>query len=172
MRRFLEGEKNVGSDDGWGSGNPDRRLVLWGITFGIVGDFLALLEGVSLDWWAWPTVSFWDVRFVLWMIGWRFRRGKERGLMRMRAEGEEAGEKGTPVIIDDGLEVRTAPLPEKEGETGKDGSQRADTRTGKVTPYSAAGYMLKVRRFTSAMYMPDNEIQSLYRDITPTYKEP
>lgn len=61
-------------------GGPDKPLLLWGLTHGIVVDLLRLLpESNILSSWRWPTFSAPDVRLAIWLISWRFRRDKMRG---------------------------------------------------------------------------------------------
>ena len=51
-----------------------RPLLLWGLTLGITADFLGSisLEGASCLW-AWPTLSSWDIRIVIWIMTHSFR---------------------------------------------------------------------------------------------------
>ena len=51
-----------------------RPLLLWGLTLGITADFLSSisLEGASCLW-AWPTLSSWDIRIVIWIMTYSFR---------------------------------------------------------------------------------------------------
>lgn len=50
-------------------------LLLWGLTLGITADFLGFVssEGAS-NLWAWPTLSPWDMRFVIWFMTYSFRK--------------------------------------------------------------------------------------------------
>ncbi|KAI5819121.1 NUDIX family hydrolase [Pyronema omphalodes] len=49
------------------SGNFDNSLILWGLTLGIVEDFMDMLPpvGGALGLWNWPTFTAWDVRAVV-----------------------------------------------------------------------------------------------------------
>ncbi|KAF2878182.1 hypothetical protein BDV95DRAFT_556871 [Massariosphaeria phaeospora] len=50
-------------------------LLLWGITLGMVSDFLEHLPPHNaLELWTYPTFSNWDVRFTLWAMAYRFRK--------------------------------------------------------------------------------------------------
>ena len=56
---------------------PNPPLLLWGLTHGIMTDFLELLPSYqTLELREWPTLSHWDIRFVLWLVTYRFRREK------------------------------------------------------------------------------------------------
>lgn len=55
----------------------DRSLVLWGLTMGIMADFLEMLDihGTSKLWY-WPQFSPWDLRVVVMLLTYRFRSQK------------------------------------------------------------------------------------------------
>ena len=59
----------------------DRSLVLWGLTMGIIADFLELLDvhGASKLWY-WPTFSPPDIRAIVSLLTYRFRSQKLREL--------------------------------------------------------------------------------------------
>lgn len=59
----------------------DRSLVLWGLTMGIMADFLEMLDvhGTSKLWY-WPQFSPWDLRAVISLLTYRFRAQKLREL--------------------------------------------------------------------------------------------
>lgn len=59
----------------------DRSLVLWGLTMGIMADFLEMLDihGTSKLWY-WPTFSPLDLRAMIWLLTYRFRSQKLREL--------------------------------------------------------------------------------------------
>ena len=55
----------------------DRSLVLWGLTLGIIADFLELLDvHKTSKLWYWPTFSPYDVRAIVWLLTYRFRSQK------------------------------------------------------------------------------------------------
>ena len=106
---------------------PDdsRRLLLWGLTHGITCDFLGLLPiAKGLSWWRWPTLSRFDVRLVVWIVSYRFRKMKSEavrlGLVR---------DMGSPLIIGEGLGTKAV----SEGDRKK---------PVPATIYSAAGFLL------------------------------
>ena len=54
--------------------STSHPLLLWGLTHGITTDFLEFLPSYnSRRLWAWPTFSHLDVRFLLWLVTYRFR---------------------------------------------------------------------------------------------------
>ncbi|KAH7411810.1 hypothetical protein DE146DRAFT_255567 [Phaeosphaeria sp. MPI-PUGE-AT-0046c] len=60
-------------------GPRDRKppLLLWGLTLGVVSDFLEHLPPHNaLELWTYPTFTSWDVRFVMWAMSYRFRQQK------------------------------------------------------------------------------------------------
>ncbi|MCJ1225856.1 hypothetical protein MMC12_002505 [Toensbergia leucococca] len=61
------------------SASGGTRLLLWGLTLGIMTDFLELLPPHDApNLWTWPTFSHWDVRFILWLMTYSFRMRKMR----------------------------------------------------------------------------------------------
>lgn len=63
-------------------------LILWGLTLGMIADFLGPLfssSGVP-NFWTWPTFSSWDYRLAVWLFTWAFRAKKLREL-RAIADG-------------------------------------------------------------------------------------
>ena len=56
-------------------------LVLWGLTYGILANFLGLLPTHDrTQMWDWPTLSPWDVRLVIWLVTYKFRASKIKAL--------------------------------------------------------------------------------------------
>lgn len=56
----------------------DHPLLLWGLTLGVMGDFLDLLPtDQSLGLWVYPTFTPYDLRFILWALSFNFRRQKQ-----------------------------------------------------------------------------------------------
>ena len=61
------------------AGYMDKRppLLLWGLTLGVVSDFLEHLPPHNaLELWTYPTFTNWDVQFVMWAMSYRFRAHK------------------------------------------------------------------------------------------------
>jgi hypothetical protein len=60
-------------------GPRDKKppLLLWGLTLGVVSDFLEHLPPHNaLELWTYPTFTSWDVRLVMWAMSYRFRKQK------------------------------------------------------------------------------------------------
>ena len=56
-----------------------RPLHLWGLTLGITADFLGLVSlGDASNLWAWPTLSPWDIRTLVWIMTYSFRMRRLR----------------------------------------------------------------------------------------------
>lgn len=59
----------------------DSPLLLWGLTLGVMGDFLDMLPPHNaLQIWTYPTFTQLDVRFILWALSYRFRKRKQKEL--------------------------------------------------------------------------------------------
>jgi len=69
--------------------STDQPLLLWGLTLGVLADFLELLpphDALSL--WTYPTFSALDVRVAVWALSWRFRHAKAEKLAMKRAAAD------------------------------------------------------------------------------------
>lgn len=54
-------------------------LFLWGLTLGVMTDFLyALPPHSALELWTYPSFTSWDLRFIMWAMAYRFRSNKAR----------------------------------------------------------------------------------------------
>lgn len=63
------------------SSAPGNPLLLWGLTLGVVADFLELLPPHNaLELWTYPTFTPWDVRFTCWAMSYNFRTSKAKEL--------------------------------------------------------------------------------------------
>ncbi|KAI9754316.1 MAG: Coproporphyrinogen-III oxidase [Chaenotheca gracillima] len=72
IQRLLSGQRAP-------SVSTDKPLLLWGLTLGVIADFLDLLPPHdALKLWTYPTFTPWDVRFVIWFMTRDFRRRKQR----------------------------------------------------------------------------------------------
>ncbi|KAI7523849.1 hypothetical protein KC317_g21596, partial [Hortaea werneckii] len=59
----------------------DSPLLLWGLTLGVISDFLDLIPPHNaLELWTYPTFSPLDVRFVVWLMTYRFKQRKRAEL--------------------------------------------------------------------------------------------
>lgn len=60
---------------------PEGPLLLWGLTLGVVSDFLDLLPPhTALTLWTYPTFTPLDVRFMVWLLTYRFKNRKRAEL--------------------------------------------------------------------------------------------
>jgi len=90
-------------------------LLLWGLTLGVLADFLELLpphDALSL--WTYPTFSAPDVRVAVWLLSWQFRRDKASKLEQSRrsGEGQEGNENvGMPSMAEIEVGLDSVPLP-------------------------------------------------------------
>lgn len=61
--------------------HSQERLLLWGLTLGVIADFLELLPPhTALELWTYPTFTPWDIRIMLWVMSYSFRRQKQQEL--------------------------------------------------------------------------------------------
>ncbi|KAI6967373.1 hypothetical protein KC318_g10116 [Hortaea werneckii] len=59
----------------------DSPLLLWGLTLGVISDFLDLIPPHNaLELWTYPTFSPLDVRFIVWLMTYRFKQRKRAEL--------------------------------------------------------------------------------------------
>lgn len=92
----------------WWQGHPrpppntaPRPILLWGLTLGIIADFLDLLPAHdALRFWTYPTFTAPDLRLILWIMAYRFRRRKVREMKRgeENAYGTAAVEEGLDAV--------------------------------------------------------------------------
>lgn len=81
---------------------PAPQLLLWGLTLGVLADFLELLPPHNaLQLWTYPTFSSPDVRFAVWLLSKRFQQEKYKHIRDMPATA--------PASIEVGLD--SVPLP-------------------------------------------------------------
>lgn len=94
----------------------EQPLVLWGLTLGVLADFLDLLPPhTALTLWTYPTFTTWDVRFVIWAMSYRF---KQRKMQEIRAAGEP---RKPAVAVEEGLDTVSMPKQERLNEAGLHG---------------------------------------------------
>ena len=126
------------------SHDPERELVLWGLTHGMIADFLGLLRSEEkLAWWHWPTLSSPDMRLMIWLFSYRFRKRKVDSLL--------PANKGPPFIIDEGLGTVKSPMVQRQTSPGGEKFEHAQDADKKgfggsrapVTRHSAVGHMFE-----------------------------
>jgi hypothetical protein len=82
-------------------GPRDKKppLLLWGLTLGVVSDFLEHIPPHNaLELWTYPTFTSWDVRFVMWAMSYRFRQQKSKEMST--SSMASSSDPGTPPIQD------------------------------------------------------------------------
>ncbi|KAF2688747.1 nudix family hydrolase-like protein [Lentithecium fluviatile CBS 122367] len=100
-------EAVLGPEAGYTQKQPP--LLLWGLTLGVISDFLEHLPPHNaLELWTYPTFTNWDVRFVMWAISYRFRKQKSIEMSTM-AESTATGVAKEAV---DAVEMPKQDLPE------------------------------------------------------------
>ncbi|KAL8895762.1 MAG: hypothetical protein Q9192_003458 [Flavoplaca navasiana] len=82
---------------------PSQQLILWGLTLGIVSDFLRILPSCDPSkLWAWPTLSHLDYQFSIWLFTYAYRKQKLQEIeSSYPASDTEAGGASGPGELDD-----------------------------------------------------------------------
>lgn len=108
------------------SDEDDQPLLLWGLTLGILADLLELIDrnGTS-KLWSWPTFSPWDMRFIIWLMTYKFRSRKMQELTTITGR---PGFDGSDGITIGGLDATTF--------------TSSQARKGKVSPAGVAALHL------------------------------
>ncbi|KAJ6193698.1 nudix family hydrolase [Bipolaris maydis] len=104
------------------SRSKDRRppLLLWGLTLGVVSDFLEHIPPHNaLELWTYPTFTSWDVRAILWAMSYRFRKQKAVEMSSAVSSVSATSSGPTQDLPGIGSEgVGSLEEPEKPGEVG------------------------------------------------------
>ncbi|MCJ1295016.1 hypothetical protein MMC34_006577 [Xylographa carneopallida] len=80
------------------SSKYDRPLLLWGLTHGVMADFLDLLPtSNTFKLWTWPTFSPWDLRMMVWLLTYRLHKRKVQEL--------ESKQQGSVMVVEEGLDT-------------------------------------------------------------------
>lgn len=59
-------------------------LILWGLTYGILANFVGLMPSDDPPgMWDWPTLSPWDIRFIIWIVTYRLRANRLKALRKL-----------------------------------------------------------------------------------------
>ncbi|KAI9792972.1 MAG: hypothetical protein M1816_001294 [Peltula sp. TS41687] len=97
----------------------DRPLLLWGLTLGIIADFIDLLPSRSaVQLWTYPTFSPPDVRFIIWAMTYSFRKRKLQMMTKgnISADGRSvADEEGSNTVSSFNGEVRQQQKQQRRG---------------------------------------------------------
>ena len=107
--------------------DTQRPMLLWGLTYGIVVDFLDLLPHFDVaDSWKWPTFSAPDIKLITWLLTRKYRREKTRIL-------RPSSQPNTTIIVDEGLGAL---------EQNQSAVQRAISAERRLSRASAVGDLL------------------------------
>jgi 8-oxo-dGTP pyrophosphatase MutT (NUDIX family) len=114
-----------------------QPLILWGLTLGVVADFLDLLPPHNaLELWTYPTFTMPDIRAVIWLTTYNFRREK-----RLQLESEIHS--GPPAVaVGEGQDAVLVPDNERCNEVGMEGLSSGRSLRGHSFE-SAVGTMLE-----------------------------
>ncbi|KAK4698023.1 hypothetical protein P7C71_g172, partial [Lecanoromycetidae sp. Uapishka_2] len=87
------------------SNEDDQPLLLWGLTLGILADLLEVIDmnGTS-KLWSWPTLSPWDMRFIIYLMTYKFRSRKLQELTTVT--GRSSSDKSHSITVG-GLDATT-----------------------------------------------------------------
>jgi hypothetical protein len=96
--------------------NRKPPLLLWGLTLGVVSDFLEHMPPHNaLELWTYPTFTNWDIRFVMWAMSYRFRRQKSLEMSTSASSVSSTDRQDFPGV---GSEAIGSLEEEKPGEVG------------------------------------------------------
>ena len=128
----------------------DAPLLLWGLTLGVMSDFLDLVPPhTAMRSWVYPTFTPWDLRFVLWLMSYRFRTQKQKELEDGYKTPDLAAEHvQQTAMADDKIEAQVAKIDGMGAGWRLYGSVRPDQkglRSDTITPLMS-GYYGIVRR--------------------------
>jgi 8-oxo-dGTP pyrophosphatase MutT (NUDIX family) len=122
-----------------------QPLILWGLTLGVMADFLDLLPPHNaLELWTYPTFTMPDVRLVVWLTTYRFREGK-----RLQLESDNHTNIATTTGKDDTNEV-LLPKDERGKDVGMGGLGSGCSLNGRsfesVVGSMLEGYYTRLRK--------------------------
>ncbi|KAK4997943.1 hypothetical protein LTR28_013820, partial [Elasticomyces elasticus] len=119
----------------------DTPLLLWGLTLGVMADFLDLLPPHdALALWTYPTFTPWDVRLTIWAMSYGFKARKRSEIQRGHASGPPAA------AVEEGLDAVAVPavMQGMSSEVGLGGlGSGVERRDGNGYRSSAVGTMLE-----------------------------
>ncbi|KAK5122696.1 hypothetical protein LTR85_003611 [Meristemomyces frigidus] len=148
-------------------------LLLWGLTLGVVSDFLDLIPPHdALTLWTYPTFTTLDVRLVVWLMTYRFKDRKRAelqagtALMHKPAFGavsESMASSAVMVPKPDGSETPNAARPDETGLHGLGtGSMVGDTKGRKAAVATMLeGYV----EWIASLLLPEVADRGRYYDI-------
>lgn len=102
LASFYNKPSMLGKILGWTTSMPEdhnKPLILWGLTLGVMADFLDLLPPHNaLQLWTYPTFTSWDVRFAIWVMTYKFKQRKIEVLQAGVRTGIPAVEEGLDAV--------------------------------------------------------------------------
>ena len=115
--------------------NPSfRPLIMWGLTFGIITDFLEMLPPFNaLQLWTYPTFTTFDLNFALWILTFS-RRKRTRELLK--SNRYLTTQSDTALVQDSGdhnIRNRKLRRSERVRDTGRDNSERSNLEAKTIT---------------------------------------
>lgn len=114
-----------------------QPLILWGLTLGVMADFLDLIPPHNaLELWTYPTFTMPDIRLVIWLTTYTFRKAKKQQLQSGRRSGPSA------VAVEEGLDAVSLPKDEHCNEVGLGGLGSGRSLDGRSFE-SAVGTLLE-----------------------------
>jgi ADP-ribose pyrophosphatase YjhB (NUDIX family) len=85
-----------------GAAGSNRPLLLWGLTLGVLADFLDQLPPYNaVELWSYPTFTSWDVRFIIDILTIPLKRRNEARLRNSGANNETAIDSETEAVSGD-----------------------------------------------------------------------
>lgn len=160
----------------WPAKPPEEPLLLWGLTLGVVADFLDLLPPHNaLTLWTYPTFAPLDVRFIVWLMTYRFKNRKraelQSGTMFMPGStptSDDSARRSFGVVSESAVLVhRPGESPEREPDrTDETGLHGLGSGVQSAHKKAAIATMLEgyVDRLV-AIFLPDIADRGRYYDI-------
>ena len=142
-------------------------LLLWGLTLGVVSDFLDLIPPHNaLTLWTYPNFTPLDVRFFVWLLTYRFKERKRVELQAGSALMHRPSWGGASESLANGAVVSSAVLVERPDETGLHGLGTGSAVGGVKNRKAAVATMLEgwVDRVTG-LFLPTIADRARYYDI-------
>lgn len=152
---YLKGLVTRISGSEWSASESrvETPLLLWGLTLGVIQDFLDLVppKGKALELWTYPTFTPLDVRFAIWLLTFRFKNRKRVELQsgaefRKVEDGASFGAAGESVRLtgmDGSTECLVPEVQDRADETGLHGLGSAGLKRGAGRYKAAVTTMLE-----------------------------
>lgn len=148
----------------------DGPLLLWGLTLGVVSDFLDLLPPHNaLTLWTYPTFTPLDVRFIVWLMTYRFKERKRAELqsgsavLHKPAFGAVSESLANSAVLVERPDAAMSGAPDETGLHGLGtGSMVGDTKSRKAAVATMLeGYV----DWLASFVLPNIDSRARYYDI-------